>query len=183
MVVLIVEGPDLSGKSYAIEKIGKYFNNGLILKNTYKPNKSGDTEIYHRYWKILNLLEFGWASPKTDVHVLDRFFPSQAVYSIMRGEDEMYSTNIAQLDSYCSLRDYLYVYLDTPMSELEKRYDSRGDEHIQKQTLKTLKKRYDEFYKYTKMKKIKVSTLEDKVNNNWLEKIKNEVDKIEGRLE
>jgi len=178
MVVLIVEGPDLSGKSYAIEKIGKYFNNGIILKNTYKPKHSNDSEIYDRYWKIIDMLN-EYIYEDSGVAILDRFFPSQAVYSVLRGEDELYSNEISNLDNSCSIRNFLYVYLDTPEDVLKQRYDTRGDEHIKKQELQMLKERYDEFYQMSNMRKVKIDTSLD----DWLVKIKTEVDNIERKLE
>ena len=162
-MILIIEGPDLSGKTYAIEKIAKYFNSGFILKNTYKPKTAEDSKklLFH-YWDILTLV-----SERGDLIILDRFFPSQAVYSYLRGVDEMKSDHILILDKYAEETKILYLYLDTPLDLLLERYDKRGDEHIKKDMLITLKERYDEFFEQTNMIKERVNTME----KNWLEKV------------
>lgn len=159
---LIIEGPDLSGKTYAIDRIAKHFNSGFTLKNNFKPiNKISSATIYKQYWHILNLIK------KEPFVILDRFFPSQAVYSYLRGVDEFISREINGLDLYCKENDFIYIYLDTPMNILLERYDQDGDEHIKKEELKTLKERYDQFFEITIMKKIKLNTLE----KDWLKKL------------
>jgi thymidylate kinase len=159
---LIVEGPDLSGKSTAIEKIGKFYNMGFTLKNNFKPrNKQNSSEIYAHYWEIINLLS------NQPFVILDRFFPSQAVYSYMRGVDELYYAEIFALDNHCSETDYIYIYLDTTLADLEKRYKDRGDEHIAISDLRKIKRRYNTFFRNTLMTKYKLRTTE----KDWFEKL------------
>ncbi len=161
MKVLIIEGPDLSGKSVAIEKIAKHFKSGFLLKNLYKPNSTNDSEIYAQYFRMFN-----WCLTQEFV-ILDRFFPSQAVYSYLRGQDEMDSWDIKTLDNFCAEREFYYIYVDTPIKELKRRYYARGDEHIKVEDLVKLKERYDRFYNNTNMKKIKIDTRK----KLWLKKI------------
>ena len=104
MTVLIIEGPDLSGKTTAIEKIAKHFNSGFILKNAMKPKKKEDsTKLYEHYRYLLGMV---FDSPES-VIILDRFFPSQAVYSYLRGEDEFDSINIRTLDYFCAKKNFV----------------------------------------------------------------------------
>ena len=161
MVVLIIEGSDLVGKSTAIERISKYYKNGFLIKNLYKPSTSHDEKIYHQYYKILNMIE------GLSFVILDRFFPSQAVYSVKRGEDEMNSEEIKFLDEECVEKKFIYVYLDTSLAELERRYNNRGDEHIAFEDLTWITERYDIFWKKTKMRKIKLDTMKE----GWLEEL------------
>jgi len=165
MVVLIIEGCDLSGKSTAIEKISKYFKDGFLIKNLYKPVNSADEKIYNQYWSIINVID----KLQVDFLILDRFFPSQAVYSYLRGEDEMDSDLIKDIDYYCARNNFLYVYLDTPVHELEHRFDIRGDEHIKKDDLSLLSERYDKFWAQTEMRKIKINTMRP----DWLMQLEN----------
>lgn len=174
MTVLIVEGTDLSGKTTAIEKISKYFKDGLLIKNLYKPKTYPDQEIYSQYWKIFAMYKSFMGHDY--FLILDRFFPSQAVYSILRGKDEMFSHDIKELDEFCSSEDFIFVLLDTNVEELEKRYDKRGDEHIQKKDLTIFHERYEIFFNTTKMKKIKINTL----NTDWLETLEKFINKNKG---
>lgn len=181
MTVLIVEGCDLSGKTTAIEKINKKFKDGFLLKNLYKPSDSKDIRVYEQYWKILNFISQNNDIP---IFVLDRFYPSQAVYSYLRGSDDLelreMSDNtgyiaIEELDKYCSSRKFLFVLLDTPLDVLKERYAARGDEHISIEDLETLYKRYNEFYEKTNLEKIKVDTR----SADWLDKIAKKVQEME----
>ena len=102
MPILIVEGGDLAGKTTAIEKIAKHFNSGFVLKNSFKPRSIEQSkDIYAQYWRLASLIV---SLPDdylaNNLIILDRFFPSQAVYSFLRGEDEMNHTEIMQLDRY-----------------------------------------------------------------------------------
>ncbi len=166
---LIIEGPDLAGKTTAIEKIAKHYNSGFIIKNCYKPKNLAMTDaVYTQYWKILAMID---KLDFKDVVILDRFYPSQAVYSYLRGRDDIFAKEIDELDDFCKLHDFVYIYLDTDLDTLKDRYKQRGDEHIKIGNLINLKVRYDTFYEYTKLRKYKVDTTEE----NWLEKLTEEL--------
>ena len=169
MTVLIIEGADLSGKGTAIEKISKHFKDGFLVKNLYKPSHADDLKIYMQYWQIAE-----WCATK-EFLILDRFFPSQAVYSYLRGVDEMFSKEILDLDTYCADLDFIYIWLDTDAQELERRFDIRGDEHIQKNDLSILADRYEIFWNLTKMKKIRINTRE----KDWLQKLESFVYEVQ----
>ena len=172
MTVLIIEGPDLSGKSYAIEKIGKAYKTGFILKNLYKPTKARDGNIYACYWNIINkVLDQPFV-------ILDRFYPSQAVYSYLRGEDEMESGEIFAIEKFLldqKLNKFIIVYLNTDLKTLKKRYIQRGDEHIDISDLRKISERYEIFYNLTKLPVICVDTMED----GWLIELKKAVSRLE----
>lgn len=177
-MIIIIDGVDLSGKTTAIEKIAKHFNSGFTIKNNYKPRKLVDSDrIYFQYWTILKTLRDEFSSDR--LIILDRFFPSQAVYSILRGKDEMFSKDITALDNFCKNMDIIYIYLNTPLSVLEERYDKRGDEHITKNQLKELYNRYQIFFKHTQMKKIMIDTRIE----NWLEEVENFINETKNKLE
>jgi len=165
MTILIVEGCDLSGKTTAIEKIAKKLNNGFILKNTYKPRSANDEQIYKQYNDISKLVSL---QDKPDYYIiLDRFYPSQAVYSVLRGEDEMNSYAIKTIDVRSAMADFKYIYLNTSLKTLEERYKVRGDDYLKIEQLKLIKSRYDEFYDLTQLNKIKIDTLQP----NWLDDV------------
>lgn len=171
-MIIIIDGPDLSGKTYAVERIAKKLNSGFILKNTFKPRTLEDSpKIYKQYWDILNIISDYEQSD--NIVILDRFFPSQSVYSYLRGEDEFEHPEVQALDTFCEAVEVLYIYLDTPLQTLLNRYDERGDEHIKKEMLIKLKERYDNFYEKTEMKKVKLNTMSlgwlDEINNRILE--------------
>jgi len=170
MPIAIIEGPDLAGKSYSIECIAKFFNSGFILKNTYKPRKLIESaDIYNQYWHIIGLLSPRGHYAKKKLIILDRFYPSQAVYSILRGNDEIQDFRLLDIQEFCRKSGILYIYLNTDLETLEKRYKERGDEHIKLEQLEMLKNRYDAFYLLCTLKKIKIDPINE---DDWLEKIK-----------
>jgi len=162
MTTLIIEGPDLSGKSTAIEKISKLFKHGFLIKNLYKPTKSGDIKIYEQYWDMIHFVNY-----TRKFFILDRFYPSQAVYSILRNVDEMNCSYIKELDEYCANSDFIYVYITSPIDILMERFLARGDEHIKAEQLDMLKTRYDQFYKQTRLPKIMINTMQ----KDWLKNL------------
>lgn len=168
MSILIVEGPDLSGKTYTVEKIAKHFNSGFILKNSFKPKKENDIQdIYSKYIKLLNLAKHYININGDSLIILDRFYPSQAVYSYLRGLDELNSQNILFLDDLCLSEGIKMIYVDTSLKRLQERYDKRGDEHIDKEKLIKIKERYDEFMKNTNLPLLRLNTLKE----NWLQSV------------
>jgi thymidylate kinase len=158
----IFEGPDCSGKSTAIEKFGKYIKRGLIIKNLYKPSSSDDDYIYTQYRKMFEVMK-----SYNDVIIFDRFFPSQAIYSYLRGKDEYYNSLLLQMEDYAITMGMIYVYIDTPLDVLIQRLHERGDEHISEDKLITLKDRYDRFFNETRMRKIKIDTRTE----DWIKKL------------
>ena len=166
-MIVIIEGVDLSGKTHAIEIISKFFNSGFVLKNSYKPKTAEFSEVvYMKYWNILKMLRD--INP-AQLIILDRFYPSQAVYSILRHKCEMHDKRIIELDEYCNEEDVLYIYLDTDEKVLLERFKDRGDEHIKDfKQIMMLKERYDKFFRETKLCKLKIDTTKE----GWLEDVK-----------
>jgi len=162
MTVLIVEGVDLSGKTTAIEQIAKRLNQGFILKNTYKPREPGDSQIYHQYWNIIKLIK-----NYDDLVILDRFYPSQAVYSYLRGEDEMYHEEIMHIEDHCKANNYLLLYLDTDTTQLRERYNKKGDEHVNFQQILEIKRRYETFVKECGLPTLIINT----IYPGWLKEV------------
>ena len=164
-MIIIVEGVDLAGKSYAIERIGKKFNSGITIKNNYKPKANDGDGIYGQYYAILNLaISY---NEKDRLVILDRFYPSQAVYSILRGEDEFEYSEILRLENLCQEMNMKIIYLDTPLKILKQRYLERGDEHITIEQLKVLKGRYDAFMALSEVPVLYLNTLE----KNWMQRV------------
>jgi len=163
ITIIIVEGSDLSGKTHLIERLSKRLCSGFVLKNAYKPKVAADSKkLFAHYWSILeNIID------RKDIVILDRFFPSQAVYSFLRGIDEMNHPEISGFDHYATVMGFLYIQLDTPLKELQLRYSKRGEDVLSLKDLPKVKDRYDEFYNFTTMIKIKVDTREP----DWLDKL------------
>ena len=166
-MIIIVDGCDLSGKTTMIEKLSKHYNNGLIIKNSFRPKLQTDSaKIITQYIKMLKLC-LQWDKENPDqLIILDRFFPSQGVYSFLRKVDEMGSPDLLLLEKTCINHNIGFIYLDTPIEELRVRYKERGDDFIDFNQLKTIHDRYTIFTNNTKLKTLKLNTM-DKA---WLRK-------------
>ena len=164
MPIVIIEGPDLSGKSTAIEKLSKKLNSGFVLKNAYKP-KDADSVIFYQYESIIAGVMTYLDRQPDEIVILDRFYPSEAVYSILRGYDELDSTETHNMETLCAGIGVKLIFIDTPVETLEDRYAKRGDEHIKLEQLRILKTRYDTFYDNCTLEKIRVDT----TKADWLD--------------
>ena len=166
-MIIIVDGCDLSGKTTMIEKLSKHYNNGLIIKNSYRPKLQTDSpKIIEQYVKMLKLC-LQWDTENPDqLIILDRFFPSQAVYSFLRKVDELKSPELLLIEKTCINHNIGFIYLDTPLEELKARYKSRGDDFINFDQLNTIHDRYTIFADNTKLKTLRLNTMD----TNWLRK-------------
>lgn len=156
--IVIVEGSDLSGKTTFIEKLSKSLNNGYVVKNTYKPRKPEDSKkIQEQYNHIITMLR---KSAKIDLNdrviILDRFYPSQVVYSYLRGTDEKngrFYKRIEERMQNIESAEVFYIWITAPMTHLLDRYDKRGEDYLSKADLKKINERYEVFYHNCKLKK------------------------------
>ena len=180
-MILIIEGVDLVGKSSAIEKIAKHYNSGFILKNSFKPKTKDNKEIYEQYITILRLIE-GYETQ--NLIILDRFYPSQLIYSVKRGRDEMVDlynppTNTdEERPDLTSMPEYVeellksknakLILLTATPDELRRRYENRGEEHLTIGEVIDFKDRYDTFFEKCSLNRIRVDTM----NEDWFETVK-----------
>lgn len=170
MTLIIVEGPDLVGKTTAVEKIAKHFKRGFLIKNLYKPKVACDDSIWAQYWKMISFIK---ANPDSLI-IVDRFYQSQVAYSILRGTDDMYHHESFAIESFLNnhIKDVVYVYLSCSEEDLKKRYAKRGDEHVTLKQILEIQKRYDYIFDICELYKIKANTKE----KDWLKKIEVFVD-------
>lgn len=147
MTRIIIEAPDLSGKTTIIEGLKNKIPAGVQIKLWTKP-KDGSKEsldyIYGAYNKML------LATKDKDVNwIFDRFIYSQMAYSYKREHDDMDADELRLLDIKLEKDRALYVYVDVPLETLKARLKSRGDEHITEEDLAILKDRYEQIWNST----------------------------------
>ena len=86
---IIVEGVDKSGKSTIIEKMKNQYEYGIAIKNMIKPRDISPEET-KRIKEVYNEIEVISSNINRDyVYILDRFYQSELVYSILRGNDRL----------------------------------------------------------------------------------------------
>lgn len=147
MTRIIIEAPDLAGKTTIIEGLKNRIPAAVQIKLWTKP-KDGSPEslayIYGMYDKMFK------ATKDTEINwIFDRYIYSQMVYSYKRDHDDMKSEELSLLDIKLEKERALYVYVDTPLELLKERLILRGDEHITEDDLEILQKRYEQVWERT----------------------------------
>lgn len=157
-IVFIIEGVDCSGKSYLIDGLCKKYPS-IVIKNTMCPTKKDKNQIreYKRY--ILSILSFVNHNRFNKTMILDRFFPSEIAYSLVKRKyDAFLDRDYKEMEKSLASLNHLYIYCNPGLEVLNKRFKKRGDEHIVLKDIKNLSKRYDRFFRQTIMNKLELDT-------------------------
>lgn len=147
MTRIIIEAPDLSGKTTLIEGLKNKIPAGVQIKLWTKP-KDGSKESLDYIYGVYNKMLL--ATKDKEVNwIFDRFIYSQMAYSYKREHDDMNADELRLLDIKLEKDRALYVYVDVPLETLKARLKSRGDEHITEDDLAILKERYEQIWDST----------------------------------
>lgn len=157
-LVMIIEGCDLSGKSTLVHELGKEYP-GIVIKVTKRPLNKKKEEIIE-FTKYMNsILGFINHNRQTKMIILDRFFPSELVYSLVkRGYEAFGDGHYREMEKVIRAMDHLYIYCNPGYDTLVQRLKDRGDDHIIEEDIRELSNRYEKFFRETKMNKVKLDT-------------------------
>lgn len=178
MARIIIEGVDKSGKSTIIEKMKNQFERGLAIKNMIKPRDASKEEtkrITDMYDHILRI-----SSCQEVTYILDRFYPSEIVYSVLRGNDRFEDTdfmNIVKDWENNISNDTLFVLLETDPAIVAERFKICKEDYVKEEQIKMLQERYNRCFEMSKLPKIKLDTTELGIEKS-LELIKQEIAKL-----
>jgi len=153
-MLIIFEGSDLSGKSTIAEAVAKKLPESYLTKMCHRPKNNSESEVakvYKRYWNIVEWYKLIYTlSQGKDTMILDRFYPSEAVYSYKRDYDAMDDKRIIELDTYIDTQfNALIVYCEPPNDILEQRLKDRGDDFVDVNDLGKIRSRYHNFLEFT----------------------------------
>lgn len=160
---IILEGVDKSGKTTISNYLLKNIKNSVLIKGNVKPKNSSEEEIKkirNYYNEILKLIKSDYFKDKTII--IDRYFPSQMIYSIKRKHDEMYNKYYIKFEEEIKKINHLLIYCRPDIDVILSRFDKLGDEYINKDDIYILLKRYDYFFKKTNLNKIIIEDINDK---------------------
>jgi len=155
--IFIIEGFDTSGKSTVVDALSKEFPS-LVMKNTYRPLNS-DTEGREKIKKIyIQMIAQIWGTESHRYFILDRFYPSEMVYSIKRGYEAMNDPYFESLESWLKVEGEAYLIYCNPGKEtIKERLKEHTDSFIKPEDISLLE-RYDAFYEKCTLNKLKVDT-------------------------
>lgn len=158
---IIVEGVDKSGKSTIIEKMKNRFEYGIAIKNMIKPRDTSQEET-DRICRIYEDIEI--MSQNVDpnhVFILDRYYQSEMVYSILRGNDRLVDQNFKNWvrDMENALRhNTLFVLIETDAETVAERFKKCKEDFVKEDQIRMLQDRYNQVFEMSTLPKIKLDT-------------------------
>ena len=156
MMLYIVEGMDLTGKSTFCQELKRY-TNASIYKFNRRPKDDSEVEIQKLHTHYLTVIEL-LTQMNSNIHILDRFHLSQQVYSILRGTDEMNLLFYDYLEAKIKSIPHLLIHCTSPMNVILQRLDQRGDNYINEHQLGLLSMRYEKAFNKSTLNKIQINT-------------------------
>lgn len=160
--LIFLEGTDKSGKSTTANFLLKKIKNSVLIHANIRPFNNSEEErnkIRNYYKELIKLANNKFFKDKTII--VDRFFPSQIVYSIKRGFDEFNSRYYKQFENTVLKNKHLLIYVRPLEETIVRRYKKEGDEYINENDIKILVERYDKFFEQTKLNKIQITSSDD----------------------
>jgi len=177
---IIVEGVDKSGKSTLIEKMKNQFEYGIAIKNMIKP-RGNSLEETQRICNIYEDIEV--MSQNIDpnhVFILDRYYQSEIVYSILRGNDRLvdpgFKNWVRDIESAIK-HNTLLVLVETDAKTVAERFRKCNEDFVKEDQIKMLQDRYNQVFEMSTLRKIKLDTTKLGIEKS-LELIKEELIKL-----
>lgn len=156
-MVIIIEGPDKSGKTTLTDALIKKFP-GVLVKITDRPRDASSQQknkIKKHYRSILNMIAH---SIGFRFIILDRFFPSEMVYSIKRGYDAMNDPELIQMENMLKGGEHLLVFCNPGEETITERIRKEKDDYVTEEENILMLGRYKKYYERSPLNKIEVDT-------------------------
>ena len=144
-----MEGVDKTGKTTLAEILLKKYPGAILIKQNRKslPNLK---EVFRKMLKVLSDL------PGEGPIILDRFYPSQMVYSILRDEEDLDNLFYKMFENILVQHDSLafeIIYCTADDKTIKRRFEEDNEEYVKQDQIALLKRRYETFiYDITKLK-------------------------------
>lgn len=157
-IVIIVDGVDCSGKSFAAQLLYKEYP-GILIKLTFRPRSGNKDEVKGYKNHAYSILEYINTNRKSQIIILDRFFTSELAYSkVKRGYEAFDDKEYPRMEKVLTAMPHLYIYCNPSKKVILDRLEKRGDDYIVAKDVKELVDRYDRVFRQTKMNKLNLDT-------------------------
>lgn len=156
-MLIIVEGCDKSGKTTLSNALIKKFP-GLVIKITDRPKDASPQQrnkIKGHYREVLSLVS---QSKKFEFIFLDRFYPSEMVYSVKRGYEAMEDKDLQDIEKVVKSMDHLLVFCNPGKDAIIERIRKEADDYVTEEEDLLMLGRYQHFFERTSLNKIEVDT-------------------------
>ena len=173
-MIIIIEGIDKAGKSTIVQDLltqrMKHGEDPIVFKLSQKPKDKSVKEqekikiIYTELFEQANRLN------NTRLVIFDRAYPSEMVYSQLRGYDAMQDEFWINFDKTLGSKsvneqNVFLIYCMAPYEKLLERFESEKEEFLKKEEIAEILTRYDIFLGKTYVPYIKVDTTKDRLIN------------------
>lgn len=158
--LIIIEGVDKSGKTEVSDFLIAHIKNSILIKGNMRPYDNTPDEnqkIKDYYTSVMTFINNNLREREV-TYILDRFYPSQMVYSYMRTGDDMYNPWYFGLEETVSTYPHLLLYANPGMETIKSRLEDEGDEYVNLDDIEHLRYRYSKFYDSSKLRKDKIVT-------------------------
>ena len=172
-MLLIIEWPDLSGKTTLIKKLKSIFGTSVSFKLPYEVLPLDWSEFERKkifYW-YLTWVEFfkRYLEQFPNNYIIqDRFYVSELVYwKIFRWYEPFEDKNLPKIEEELKQIPHLLIYLKDDLEWYKKRFEKHWDDKIKKfDTFKKLLNRYNEVIDKVNLNKIIVEPFKDEEHIN-----------------
>jgi len=145
-MLIIVEGCDKTGKTTLVEYLLKKLPKAYTFKYGDKPKDGSYLErekVRNAHWKMLSVYNYTF---KDCCLILDRFIPSEVVYSHKRGYEARDDKDYIEMKKEIErMGDVIIIHCRTDIDQIAKKFLEDGEEYAKTDEIKDLVKRYDEY--------------------------------------
>lgn len=168
-MIIIVEGPDGSGKDTFINNLEKLTDMRHVRGSSFEISQSGSKEMY-RKWKDMLL--------KDNNIIINRFIYSNLVYGPMYNFPTI-TKNLADKIQEIVNERAVVVYINTDTDIIVDRIKSRGDEDIHSRDIKSIQLGYSELWsKYKPINFVEIDSGSNELLDINSETYKNLISKL-----
>lgn len=151
-MIIIVEGPDGSGKDTFIENLVKLTGVRHVRGSSFEISQGGPDKMYEKWMNML--LE-------EDDIIINRFCYSNLVYGPMYGYPTITKEQAREINELVNDRAIVY-YIDADTDIIVDRIKKRGDDDIKPEEIKDLQASYEHMWKIMKPKMlVKIDSSDD----------------------
>jgi thymidylate kinase len=145
-MLIIIEGVDKTGKTTLTEYLLKKLPKAYMIKYGDRPKDGSYLErekVRLAHWKMLDVYNYSF---KDCVLILDRFFPSEIVYSHKRGYDASKDKEYIEMKNLIEKAgDVIFIHCKTDPEQIAKKFLEDGEDYAKVDEIKQLISRYDEY--------------------------------------
>jgi len=142
-MIIILEGIDKAGKSTIARNLAKLLNCRIVKRpRELLPFADGKMDIVQQYMFTAELFK------KEQFVIFDRFYPSELVYSYLRGTDKLYNeaNSVWQFEKWFIEKNKCLIFvIEDYEDEIQKRFVQDKEDYLRTEDVHEIIVRYEVF--------------------------------------